>query len=206
MRENLLNTEALKTVDIILLSAKKEFLEKGFRGASLRNIAKQAGVTTGAIYGYFKDKDEIFVQLVQEVIEGFYRLLERIEREDRQRFYSGECPDSSIHYERNSHRKYIDYMYEHLDESKLIITCSHGSSVENYIHNIMDRITLENRDFFNKMKEGSGIDDFTVHVILEFYLKATTEFIKHDVPYEIAIKQFDKITAFYFAGWNVLMK
>ena len=31
----------------------KEFLEKGFQGASLRQIVKKAGLTTGAFYGYY---------------------------------------------------------------------------------------------------------------------------------------------------------
>ena len=31
----------------------EEFSEKGFQGASLRQIVKQAGVTTGSFYGYF---------------------------------------------------------------------------------------------------------------------------------------------------------
>lgn len=41
----------MTTLEKIHDSAKKEFLEKGFLGASLRNIVKYAGVTTGAFYG-----------------------------------------------------------------------------------------------------------------------------------------------------------
>ena len=44
----------------------QEFLEKGFQGASLRNIVKEAGVTTGAFYGYYKSKEELFDALVKE--------------------------------------------------------------------------------------------------------------------------------------------
>lgn len=40
------------TLELIHNAAKAEFMEKGFREASLRNIAKSAGVTTGALYGY----------------------------------------------------------------------------------------------------------------------------------------------------------
>ena len=36
------------TLEQIHIAAKKEFLEKGFKTASLRNIVKMAGVTTGA--------------------------------------------------------------------------------------------------------------------------------------------------------------
>ena len=44
----------------ILAAAKTEFLEKGFRNASLRTIVKLAGVTTGAFYGYYSNKEALF--------------------------------------------------------------------------------------------------------------------------------------------------
>ena len=34
----------------LIQCAKKEFMEKGFVGASLRGICQKAGVTTGALY------------------------------------------------------------------------------------------------------------------------------------------------------------
>ena len=39
---------------------------KGFRGAPLRNIVKSVGMTTGAFYGYYKSKEELFEALVGE--------------------------------------------------------------------------------------------------------------------------------------------
>ena len=50
----------------ILETAKKEFLERGFRGTSMRRIAALAGVTTGALYGYFDSKEKIFDSLVKD--------------------------------------------------------------------------------------------------------------------------------------------
>ena len=37
-------------------AALEEFSDKGFLGASLRQIVKNAGVTTGAFYGYFSKR------------------------------------------------------------------------------------------------------------------------------------------------------
>lgn len=37
----------------MLEAAKAEYLQKGFKSASLRNIVKTAGVTTGVFYGYY---------------------------------------------------------------------------------------------------------------------------------------------------------
>ena len=47
----------------LLESAKKEFLEKGYLQASLRNICKNAGVTTGALYFFFEGKEALFAEL-----------------------------------------------------------------------------------------------------------------------------------------------
>ena len=43
----------------LLKYAKEEFMEKGFAGASLRSICRKADVTTGALYFFFKDKDDL---------------------------------------------------------------------------------------------------------------------------------------------------
>ena len=43
----------------ILDCGKKHFLKNGFEKASLRDICKDAGVTTGAFYRHFNDKNEL---------------------------------------------------------------------------------------------------------------------------------------------------
>lgn len=50
------------------------FLEKGFKGTSMRQIAEAAGVGKSTLYDYFKSKDEILVSYfedaIQELTEG----------------------------------------------------------------------------------------------------------------------------------------
>lgn len=53
----------------ILLAGKEEFLEKGFQGASMRQIAARLQVTTGAIYRYYTDKESIF-EALEEMQQG----------------------------------------------------------------------------------------------------------------------------------------
>lgn len=48
-----------ETKSKLLASAKAEFLEKGYINASLRSICKNAGVTTGALYFFFRDKEDL---------------------------------------------------------------------------------------------------------------------------------------------------
>ena len=48
----------------LLECAKQEFLAHGFQGASLRRICAGAGVTTGAVYFFFQNKEDMFAQIV----------------------------------------------------------------------------------------------------------------------------------------------
>ena len=56
----------LTTLERIHRAARAEFLQKGYKDASLRNIVKSVGMTTGAFYGYYKSKEELFDALVGE--------------------------------------------------------------------------------------------------------------------------------------------
>lgn len=206
MNKELDNKDSSSTIDNILNSAKAEFLQKGFKDASLRNIAKQAGVTTGAIYGYFRDKDDIFVTLVKDVLDGFFNLIEEVEEEERNMVEEGVGFPNQIFSAKNSHLRYLKYMYDNYDICKLVIMKSSGSSIENYMDKFMEKSLTELKEFIHSIKKASDIDEFTIHIIIEFYIKSITEFIKHDVPYETAVKQFENINTFFFSGWKELMK
>ena len=58
--------ERAETQKKILEIGKKEFLEKGFKDASLNQIVAEAGFTKGAFYGYYPDKTALFEDLVGE--------------------------------------------------------------------------------------------------------------------------------------------
>lgn len=52
----------------ILQSALDAFLEKGYRNASMQEIARRAGIAAGNIYNYFKNKEEVFSTLIGPVL------------------------------------------------------------------------------------------------------------------------------------------
>src|ERR1700755_1364534 len=49
----------------LLEAARSLIREKGHENTTLEDIAQKAGMTTGAIYGNFKNRDELFVSLGQ---------------------------------------------------------------------------------------------------------------------------------------------
>lgn len=67
--------EAQKTRQAILNSALKLFCDKGVAETSLTDIANTTGVTRGAIYWYFKNKNELFVALWSEICEPLSHLM-----------------------------------------------------------------------------------------------------------------------------------
>ena len=60
-----MDVKAPDTLEKIQQAALEEFSQKGFLGASLRQIVKNAGVTTGAFYGYFSSKEALFASIVE---------------------------------------------------------------------------------------------------------------------------------------------
>ena len=111
----------------LLEAGKREFMENGFRGASLKSIAASLGVTTGAIYRYYTDKEALFDGLVrepaQELVERYRTLQQtfagRSLEEQLQKL--PEVPDKEASW-------MMDFLYDHFDAFKLIACCSSGTS------------------------------------------------------------------------------
>ncbi|MCX7677612.1 MAG: TetR/AcrR family transcriptional regulator [Spirochaetes bacterium] len=55
--------------DKILKTARRLLLRYGYNGISIREIAKKANLTTGAIYFHFKNKREIYTTICNEAID-----------------------------------------------------------------------------------------------------------------------------------------
>ena len=82
--------------DGIIQAAYSEFLAYGFQKASLHKIAEKAGVTTGAIYTRYKNKDALFASLLQDFFKTMQVLFTphrgRIRKSKAQRAAGGYPP------------------------------------------------------------------------------------------------------------------
>ena len=56
----------LETREKILDAARELFIEKGFDGVSMRQIANKIEYTPTTIYGHFQDKEELFLEICHE--------------------------------------------------------------------------------------------------------------------------------------------
>lgn len=75
----------------ILGAAAEEFGEKGFAAASYNRIIERAGISKGAMYYYFADKDDLFRTLLESAVaEWVVRVLQPFDVKDAEGFW-GTC-------------------------------------------------------------------------------------------------------------------
>lgn len=74
--------EAQKTREAILDAATDLFAAQGVSSTTLANIAKEAGVTRGAVYWHFKNKDDLLLALKEYLFEPFVELEKNLEKPD----------------------------------------------------------------------------------------------------------------------------
>ncbi|MEP6390391.1 MAG: TetR/AcrR family transcriptional regulator [Halioglobus sp.] len=55
-----------QSTELVLASALKLFVSRGYRATSIDDIARQAGLTKGAVYFYFKGKSALLVELIAQ--------------------------------------------------------------------------------------------------------------------------------------------
>ncbi len=61
-----------RTRERVLSAARRLFSERGYEGATIRDIAQAAGMSTGAVFASFSDKSELFDEILTADYEVIY--------------------------------------------------------------------------------------------------------------------------------------
>lgn len=75
MSDTVRNPQQRRSIDKknrIIAAGYKLFAEKGYYGTNTAEIAKEAKVSTGIVYGYFRDKRDILVEVLDLYIQNAY--------------------------------------------------------------------------------------------------------------------------------------
>lgn len=200
--------ENLTTLERIHQGAKTEFLEKGYRDASLRTIVKSVGMTTGAFYGYYRSKEALFEALVGEQYAYLLNCFQKAQKEfaalPHQRQIevmseiSGACMFDMLH-----------YAYEHLEECKLILCCSEGTKFSGFIDELVEIEAAATHAYQNVLQElgrpSPRIDPTLEHILITGMFHTFFELIIHEMPLGDAENYVKEMRAFYTAGWMKIM-
>ena len=173
------------TLERIQEAAMTEFLDKGFLGASLRQIVKNAGVTTGAFYGYFSSKEALFASIVEPHAKALMgRFMEAQTSfaelpEEQQPEHMGIESSDCVHW-------MVDYICQHRQAVKLLL-CRY-----------MEVLRHLGRDV-------PELSRSLCHIIASGMFSGLFEIVVHDMPREQAQRDVEQFRQFYTGGWLKLM-
>ena len=196
------------TLERIQQAALTEFLDKGFLGASLRQIVKNAGVTTGAFYGYFSGKEALFASIVEPHAAAMMGKLMEAQTtfaelpEEDQPEHMGVESSSCVHW-------MVDYICAHREPVKLLLCRAEGTSYEHFVHNMVEtevEYTLQYMEVLRRLgREVPELSRSLCHIIASGMFNGLFEIAVHDMPREQALRDVDQLRDFYTAGWLKLM-
>ncbi|MCR5690852.1 MAG: TetR/AcrR family transcriptional regulator [Eubacterium sp.] len=197
------------TKDRIEEEALKEFGQKGYQGASLRQIVKRAGVTTGAFYKYYATKEDLFSGVIGIHADFVYQLYDKTMEDFSQQPLETQT-ETMMGTSEDSTGIMLDYVYDHYQAFKILINGAEGSPYSDFIHQLVVRETRSTIDYMNLLKsQGQGmqeVDEELIHMISSGVFTSFFEMVTHDMSREEAEKRFDILRNFYAAGYEYLFQ
>ena len=68
---------------VICQAALKIIKEKGYHRARISDIAREAGISYGLVYHYFRNKADLFDMILRQWWEGLFQLMEEIDQKEQ---------------------------------------------------------------------------------------------------------------------------
>jgi AcrR family transcriptional regulator len=122
-----MTTEETSLRNTILDKAKCLFIKHGYHGLSVREIAEEVGVSKAALYYHFKDKEELFIAVLNQNLE-----------------YTGQEIDAIQSSSKNSSEmigRFIEYVLTQPAEQRAVIRLGTQE---------MSQLSAESRKMFNE--------------------------------------------------------
>lgn len=171
----------------ILDSARKEFLAKGFEKASLKEICANAGVTTGAIYKRYKDKEELFAA----VVDGTVKDLDKI-ADEKGGVDAADLSDRELieawNMENGSMMWWFQYLFERREDFVLLISRAETTRYANFQHDWVAKMTEGTYAYYQEaLRRGLAtvkVSKDELHILLTAFWTTIYEPFVHGYTYE----------------------
>ena len=182
--------------------AKNEFLEKGFAKASLRNICAEAGLTTGAVYFLFKDKNGLLGAIIDEP-------LQRIQEMMLYHFSAEQKEDFSTYQQRDGDhdqfaKELIDVMYDNYDAMRILLDKSQGSAYESIVDRFIettDKYYIELAQNYADSVTGKRVNQYMLHWFSHIQIQAFVHLLTHESDRQKALQSIGTVIDFLVKGW-----
>ena len=186
----------------LIVCAKKEFMEKGFEKASLRAICSAAGLTTGAIYFFFKDKNGLFGAVIDEPLKRVITAIEQHFSEDMEtdiadfQHTSGDHDDFA--------KQMIEALYADRDAMIIMLEKASGSSYDGIVDRFVGMIEKYNyalaENYLAAFPE-KHINEYMLHWFSHVQINAFVHLITHVEDKESAVKEIKPVMDMLVETW-----
>lgn len=188
----------------ILEAARNEFITKGFKDASMRSIAKNAGVGLSNIYNYFLNKDDIFLAIVKPARDAFYTFIHKNHTEESIDFNRS----TTFGHQEETVEYYIYLIDTYREELRLLLFHPQGSSLGNFRDAFTDYITSVSFNYMELERkhypDTHEISPFFIHALSSWMISVVGEIVSHNLSKEKIREFFNEYFRFEFAGWREL--
>ena len=184
-----------QTEQKLIKSGKEEFLKKGYAKANLRDICKNAGVTTGAFYFSFENKEALLSAILDPVITDYEKMCSTFARREE------EDPNTAD----DNERQMMEYLSEHRTEAIILMEKSAGSRYEKFRPQISQQMQAAFTSYFTKFM-GSTPDPELIRILVTMRLQGYMELIKGDYTVEERVRLAREIGIHADAGTTALIK
>ena len=203
-----MGTQNRDTAAAILEASRKELMEYGYEKASLRRIAKEASVTTGAIYGYFAGKDALFAALTEDAAEELVELYTKVHI-DFASLPPEEQPDMLNVVTEECVPWLVNYVYDHFEAFKLLLCCGAPGCGERFFDRLAEVEEQSCHDFVAAVEQMGypvpKLGDALIHIVCSTFFRQIQEFVDHDIPREEAVSCSLILSRFQHAGWKKIL-
>lgn len=178
----------------------------GYNNTSMRMLAKHAGVTTGAIYRYFPNKDSLFLAVTKSAVEAFYYMYDAAYSKSVEEAFIGiSYADRSKEQEsKDTLIAMYELIYEQFDKFYLLCNYSHETSMGSFLHQLVEKETDTWIEYIEILKKRYCSDYFihrnSLHIICEVYIRAIFEPVYHKMDKQTAMIEAEFIRRFFMDG------
>jgi TetR/AcrR family transcriptional regulator, cholesterol catabolism regulator len=191
----------------ILQTARNEFVKKGFEGTSMRTIAKKTKVALSNIYNYFRNKDEIF----REVLSGLLCAIDSTMEKHNSPDYISVDIFNSEDYMRSQINMFVELIENYKEDFRLLLFKASGSSLENFRNEITDKHTQTGIEYIALMKQkypeiNGEVSEFFIHTMSSWWISIIAELVMHDLSHKALEDFIREYMEFGTAGWKKVMQ
>lgn len=191
----------------LLKAAADEFSEYGFQKSSLRRICTNAEVTTGALYFFFRDKEDLFISVIAPVTDGIYEMIKtHYEHElHSPNLGSPQAEDADL----RMGEKFLEFFYQNKTICNIVLSHRTHSAVCTFFDRVAaltDRQTLLLLQLSSaKISPDSVFNKCTVHWISHLQIDMVLHILSHDFDEQRAKEQLKIMIRFLRGGFLSLL-